>query len=221
MSTIVLRGMGLERIQAEVTMVLASGLGAELDRMSQQLSGWDHFVATQLGNSELAPFHLEHPVTYFPGHRRSMIDQPKESYPIVTVLAYNFRRDPERDGDQYDAGIVSTYVEGIVKGATEGIVNRAVQRTAEACHNVLKDSLNVNGCVSEVPVPGATIYDEVDRPVGTDPDGGFADGSGDVWWWQAFRLNYEFPTVHTLHGVNTPPAPQEGVSQDTLVGSWQ
>jgi len=211
-----LRGIALERIQAEVMLLLQAKLPDELVRISQAYSGYDQRIAAQLSDAELGPMNLEPPVSYFPGHKASAIGLPKEQYPIVYGMAYRSVRDALRDADQYDARLSYMYVEGIVKAETQGVVNRAVQRYAEAVHNVVSDSGNVNGIVHEVPVPEITIYDEQDRPSGGATSDGFVDGSGDVWWWQGFRLEWAFPTMHTFGGRQTKPLPADGLEDAAL-----
>jgi hypothetical protein len=213
---LIIQGLGLELIQGEMCLVLQNGLLNELPRLSSAYSGWDLSLSQQLQNEQLEPMHLEQPAGFFPGHRRSMINLPKEMYPCISTMAYQSSRNAAEDGDQYEGNQVTVYIEGIVKGETEGEVNRAVQRYAEACHNVLVDSRTINNCVSSVPPPTVTIYDEVDRTEGQALGDGFNDAAGSVWWWQAFRLQYTLFTLHTYRGSQTMPVPPDGIRQSLL-----
>jgi hypothetical protein len=215
---IILEGTGLERIQMEIVLLLTAQLPEMLAAYQQSWSGYDHSVEMALGDADFGAFTIEPPVNLYPGHRESMISMPKDQYPCISCFAYNWVRDSDSDGDQYESGTASVYVEGIVKADTEGVVNRAVQRYAEATHRVILSSRTINGIVFEVPTPSLTIYDEVDRPIGKASDDSFADGTGPVWWWQAFRLDYRLSTHNNFGGLQGGFGAPGGVTDPSLVG---
>jgi hypothetical protein len=203
--SILLEGLGLERIAREALIVLAAGLNAELDHQTTVWSPLDEHLATYLGNDIYSIGPLEHvePSGFYLGHKKSAILFPPEKYPMVSVMAFQSSTDPTAGGDQYDGALANMFVEFIVKGATEEQTNSRAQRTADAVMITLAGNATLNGLVQTLSPPNVIISDVQDRTLGKDSQGLAEDGSGAVWWWQGGRLDYRMPSMHVTRKQQT------------------
>jgi len=213
--SLTLRGLGMERVALEALKVLHEGVDQELQSIKWQWDPVDTDSATLFGDPTMEPIDLEPIVTWAFGHRKSMIGMPRSSYPAISSMCFQLTPNPLA-GDQFFGGTPVLVVEGIVAGDTESACNRRAFRTAEAANNVIVESTTLNGIVADIPMPDASLTNEVDRTSGLDSEGEFGDGSGEVWWWQGFTLTYRLQTTHTVRSRQRVPVPFDGIDVDQL-----
>lgn len=187
------RGIGLELIQREITLVLYENLNDELDLQQEKWEERDNEWA-QITGLEPAYVLLEHveAQNYHQGHRPSLIlnDTPRESYPNVSVMAYQAR--PTEDiidqGTNYNFIID---VETMVKSETsEAEVDSRIHRTCEAITQVLSRNESLNGKSygwDEDPIVQLTDIFTRDELV----------SHGEKWFWQGAKIRYNM----TRHSV--------------------
>jgi len=178
------RGVGLELIQWQTTMILVENINAELDSIE---SIWEERDEewNLLTGQEPSSVILEHisPEHIYKGHRPSLILEscPKERYPNISVMAY-MARPITGVVDQATNFEIMLDVESFVKGDTEGEVDARTHRTMEALHQVLVKNEDLNGLsFGWSNDPNVTITDIFTRK---------STDNNDNWFFQGIRLRY-------------------------------
>jgi hypothetical protein len=179
------RGIGLEIIQRETTLILFEQLN---DEILEQESKWidrdlDWNIIT---GQDFEQTTLEQilPENFYPGHRPSLIEQlPKPNYPNVSVMAYS-GKPSNRVVDQASNFLIGLDIEVMCKSERgESEVDRRIHRTVEAVHQVLVRNENLNrmslGWENDPTVQITDIFKRREDK-----------GAGQDWYWQAARIRY-------------------------------
>lgn len=179
------RGIGLEIIQREITLVLFDNLNDEISAQETlwelRDKTWNKATGQDIGGTSLEKVKSEN---FHSGHRPSLIEKlPKENYPNISVMVYT-GRPTNMSIDQATNFQIRTDIEIMCKSVkSESEVDRRIHRTAEAVHQVLarNESLNKTsiGWENDPTVQITDIFKRREEK-----------GGGKDWYWQAARISY-------------------------------
>lgn len=182
---------GLETLQRAVLQILHDNLNSELITTEAVWAPKDIAWAASMNQIykevELEPIQDRN---FFSGHQPSLIKRGPDSFPAVTVLAYNSAQGGDTAYDQawglQERVAVETlvkagfYPEDDISGIGEDIVNGRIQRTTDAIIAVLAHNRTLGGLVAAI---GDTPTVQISEVFAV------SDDQTGRWYWQASRID--------------------------------
>jgi hypothetical protein len=179
-------GTGLELIQLEVGKVLYNEINEEIDAFQAlwQIRDAEWQSLTGIGHNDIIVEYIEDK-NFHLGHRPSLIlnDTPKESYPNISVMAYQ-ARPTDNIVDQATNYNNAIDIEVMTKSEESELeVDRRTHRTVEAVCQVLSRNSSLNGkSLGWDNEPIIQLTDIFARRENV--------STGEQWFWQGARIRY-------------------------------
>ncbi len=181
------RGIGLELVQYNASLVLVENINAEIDLQQDAWvdrdTAWNQATGQEPREVELEHIPLEN---IWRGHRPSLIELPIDAnmWPNVSLMAYIAEGlGQEEISDQMTNYIVTLDVEAGIKASNEAEADARMHRTVEAIHQVFQREEDLNGMSfgwENDPIVRITDIFKRDADV----------SHGEDFFWQLSRIRY-------------------------------